>query len=131
LAVAAIAIGHGQPAIAQHGALATGPAAAPVAAKKFAFERGGVFELPAGVSDLVIQPGPDPSVVAFLVSGCATKPAHDKPEYFPFRPELEKHYGYSHAVRIGDHVKISGAVSMNDKGELLGAGDLQQQMKNC
>lgn len=52
-------------------------------------------------------------------------------EYFMLRPEVEKAYGYTHAVRIGDDLKISGAVSMDDKGELTGAGSMDQQMKNC
>ena len=38
----------------------------------------------------------------------------EAPEYFQLRPKLEKEYGYSHAVRMGDDLKISGAVSMND-----------------
>lgn len=60
------------------------------------------------------------------------KPANaDTAEYFLLRPEVEKMYGYSHAVRIGDDIKISGAVSMDDKGEPTAAGDIEQQMKNC
>jgi 2-iminobutanoate/2-iminopropanoate deaminase len=55
----------------------------------------------------------------------------DTPEYFSLRPETEKAYGYTHAVRIGDDIKISGAVSMDDKGIPTAKGDLQQQMKNC
>lgn len=55
----------------------------------------------------------------------------DKPEYFLLRPEVEKAYGYSHAVRIGDDLKISGAVSMDDSGNLTAKGDLKQQMINC
>lgn len=55
----------------------------------------------------------------------------EKPEYFLLRPELEKQYGYSHAVRIGNDLKISGAVSMDDKGNLVAPGNLEQQMKNC
>ncbi len=55
----------------------------------------------------------------------------ETPEYFNLRPELEKMFGYTHAVRIGDDIKISGAVSMDDKGTLLGAGSMDQQMKNC
>ena len=55
----------------------------------------------------------------------------ETPEYFNLRPELEKQYGYSHAVKIGNDIKISGAVSMDDKGNLLGAGSMDQQMKNC
>jgi enamine deaminase RidA (YjgF/YER057c/UK114 family) len=53
------------------------------------------------------------------------------PEYFLLRPELEKMYGYSHAVKIGNDLKISGAVSMDNDGNLLGEGDMEQQMKNC
>lgn len=61
-----------------------------------------------------------------------TKPAPaETPEYFLLRPEIEKTYGYSHAVKIGSDIKISGAVSMDDKGNLTAPGKLEQQMKNC
>src|SRR5258707_15503093 len=53
------------------------------------------------------------------------------PEYFLLRPKVEKEYGYSHAVRIGDDLKISGAVSMDDNGILVAPGSMDQQMKNC
>jgi len=80
--------------------------------------------------------------VAFL-SGC-TSPKSDEtivlakeaptmteaPEYFHLRPEVEKAYGYTHAVKIGDDIKISGAVSMDDEGNPTAVGDLEQQMKN-
>lgn len=52
-------------------------------------------------------------------------------EYYSLRPETEKAYGYTHAVRIGDDIKISGAVSMDDAGAPTAVGDLLQQMKNC
>jgi 2-iminobutanoate/2-iminopropanoate deaminase len=55
----------------------------------------------------------------------------DTPDYYLFRPKVEKEYGYSHAVRIGDHVKISGAVSMDDNGVIVAPGSMEQQMKNC
>lgn len=55
----------------------------------------------------------------------------EKPEYFLLRPEVEKAYGYSHAVKIGNSIKISGAVSMDDEGNPTAIGDLEQQMKNC
>jgi 2-iminobutanoate/2-iminopropanoate deaminase len=55
----------------------------------------------------------------------------EKPEYFLLRPEVEKAYGYSHAVKIGNDIKISGAVSMDDQGNPTAIGDLEQQMKNC
>lgn len=52
-------------------------------------------------------------------------------EYFLLRPSVEKLYGYSHAVRIGDDIKISGAVSMDSTGTLTAPGNIEQQMKNC
>ena len=55
----------------------------------------------------------------------------EKPEYFSLRPETEKAYGYTHAVKIGDDIKISGAVSMDDAGNPTAIGDLAQQMRNC
>ena len=54
-----------------------------------------------------------------------------KPEYFLLRPEIEKAYGYSHAVKIGNSIKVSGAVSMDDEGNHTAVGDFAQQMKNC
>ena len=55
----------------------------------------------------------------------------DTAEYFLFRPKVEKDYGYSHAVKISDHLKISGAVSMDDNGVIVAPGNMEQQMKNC
>jgi len=55
----------------------------------------------------------------------------DTVNYFNLRPKVEKDYGYSHAVQIGNDLKISGAVSMDDSGLLVAAGNMDQQMKNC
>lgn len=55
----------------------------------------------------------------------------EKPEYFQLRPEIETAYGYTHGVKIGDDIKISGAVSMDDEGNPTAIGDFEQQMKNC
>ncbi len=55
----------------------------------------------------------------------------ETPEYFLLRPEVEKAYGYTHAMKIGDYIKISGAVSMDDEGNPTAVGDLEQQMKNA
>ena len=55
----------------------------------------------------------------------------DTPEYFNLRPALEKEYGYTHAVKIGNDLKISGAVSMDDLGVIVAPGNMEQQMKNC
>jgi len=77
--------------------------------------------------------------VAFL-SGCAGPESDEKvalaqegpsAEYFLLRPEVEKAYGYTHAIKIGDDIKISGAVSMDDEGNPTAVGDLEQQMKNA
>ena len=59
------------------------------------------------------------------------KKVDETPDYFMLRPEVEKAYGYSHAVKIGNSIKISGAVSMDDEGNPTAIGDLEQQMKNC
>lgn len=53
------------------------------------------------------------------------------PEYFLLRPKVEKSAGYTHAIGIGDDIKISGAVSMDDEGQPTAVGDLEQQMKNA
>lgn len=55
----------------------------------------------------------------------------EKPEYFLLRPEVEKAYGYSQAVKIGNSIIVSGAVSMDDQGNPTAIGDFAQQMKNC
>ncbi len=78
--------------------------------------------------------------LVFATQGLSQKPKENKKktttptetrEYFSLRPEVEKQYGYTHAVKIGNDLKISGAVSMDDKGNLVAAGSLEQQMKNC
>ncbi len=56
---------------------------------------------------------------------------NDTADYFLLRPKLEKEYGYSHAVRIGNDLKISGAVSMDDSGVIVAPRNMEQQMKNC
>ncbi|MEM9996383.1 MAG: RidA family protein [Bacteroidota bacterium] len=53
-----------------------------------------------------------------------------KPDYFHLRPAIEKAYGYTHAVRIGNAIKVSGAISMDDEGNPTALGDQAQQMKN-
>tara|TARA_B100001057_G_scaffold46074_1_gene41107 strand:+ start:213 stop:692 length:480 start_codon:yes stop_codon:yes gene_type:complete len=53
------------------------------------------------------------------------------PEYFLLRPGVEKAFGYSHAVKICNQIKISGAVSMDDSGNPIAIGNMEQQMINC
>jgi enamine deaminase RidA (YjgF/YER057c/UK114 family) len=55
----------------------------------------------------------------------------EEPEYFLLRPAVEQAYGYSHAVKIGNSIKVSGAVSMDDEGNPTAIGDFAQQMRNC
>ena len=76
-------------------------------------------------------------VISAVIAGCQKSEnsnSHsniETPEYFSLRPEIEKAYGYTHAVKIGNDIKISGAVSMDDDGNPTAVGDLAQQMKNC
>ena len=72
-----------------------------------------------------------PSTQTTTVDKKVTISTDEKPDYYNFRQALEKEYGYTHAVKIGNHIKISGAVSMDDKGTLVAPGNLEQQMKNC
>lgn len=59
------------------------------------------------------------------------EPEPEQPEYFLLRPEVEKAYGYAHAVKIGHHISISGAVSMDEEGNPTAVGDFERQLKNC
>lgn len=68
-------------------------------------------------------------VATSLLAGCACH-APDR-EVFKLRPQVEDQYGYVHAIRIGDRIMISGAVSMDDQGRPTALGDLRQQMLNC
>jgi len=85
-----------------------------------------------------------PTLLTTLLFGCnaqhsdnasmtaAAAPASaEAPELFLLRPEVEKAYGYTHAIKIGDDIKISGAVSMDDQGNPTAVGNLEQQMKNA
>lgn len=41
----------------------------------------------------------------------------------------EKEYGYSQAVKVGETIYLSGQVSHDDKGNVLGEGDMEVQMR--
>ena len=41
----------------------------------------------------------------------------------------EQEYGYSQAVKVGDTIYLAGQVSHDDKGTILGAGDMEAQMR--
>ncbi len=71
-------------------------------------------------------------ISALLIVSCNEKSKEtETPDYFLLCPEVEKMNGYSHAVKNGNDIKISGAVSMDDKGNLTAPGSMDQQMKNC
>ena len=65
-----------------------------------------------------------------MVQEADVQALEEAPEYFLLRPEVEKAYGYTLAIRIGKYIKISGAVSMDDQGNPTALGELAQQMKN-
>jgi enamine deaminase RidA (YjgF/YER057c/UK114 family) len=41
----------------------------------------------------------------------------------------EQEYGYSQAVKVGDTIYLSGQVSHDDKGNLVGLADMEMQMR--
>jgi 2-iminobutanoate/2-iminopropanoate deaminase len=65
-----------------------------------------------------------------VLQSCEKPKENSLPEYFSLRPEIEKIFGYTHAVKIGDTIKISGAVSMDEKGNPTAIWDMSQQIKN-
>ena len=43
----------------------------------------------------------------------------------------EQEYGYSQAVEVGDTIYLSGQVSHDDKGNIVGLGDMEMQMRQA
>jgi 2-iminobutanoate/2-iminopropanoate deaminase len=43
----------------------------------------------------------------------------------------EKEYGYSQAVKVDNTIFVSGQVSHDDKGKIVGLGDMQAQMRQA
>jgi len=72
-------------------------------------------------------------LISFPLAGCVGSSSSHTREREPFklRPQVEDTYGYTHAIRVGDRLMISGAVSMDDQGKPTALGDLRQQMLNC
>jgi 2-iminobutanoate/2-iminopropanoate deaminase len=73
------------------------------------------------------------TAAAALLPGCCghSSSRSDAFDAFKLRPQVEDAYGYTHAIRVGDRIMISGAVSMDDEGKPTAVGDLSQQMRNC
>ena len=43
----------------------------------------------------------------------------------------EKEYGYAQAIKVGDTIYVSGQVSHDDKGNIVGRGDMEVQMRQA
>lgn len=43
--------------------------------------------------------------------------------------QWEQEYGYSQAVKVGDTIYLSGQVSHDEKGDFVGIGDMEMQMR--
>jgi len=43
----------------------------------------------------------------------------------------ENEYGYSQAVKVGDTIYLSGQVSHNDEGKIVGLKDMEAQMRQA
>jgi len=43
----------------------------------------------------------------------------------------EKEYGYAQAVKVGDTIYLSGQISHDDKGNIVGVGDMEAQMRQA
>lgn len=43
----------------------------------------------------------------------------------------EAQYGYAQAVRVGDTIYLSGQVSHDDEGNIVGEGDMEAQMRQA
>ncbi len=43
----------------------------------------------------------------------------------------EQEYGYVQAVKVGDTIYVSGQVSHDEKGEFVGIGDMEAQMRQA
>ena len=41
----------------------------------------------------------------------------------------ERRYGYAQAVRVGDTVYVSGQIARGEDGELIGAGEMAEQLR--
>ncbi|MFP8488721.1 RidA family protein [Gracilimonas sp. Q87] len=54
-----------------------------------------------------------------------------KRQNYGFGAEWENKVGYSRAVRVGDQIFVSGTTAINDKGNVVGKGDLYTQTVQC
>lgn len=60
-----------------------------------------------------------------LLVGCAGTP----PERSPFElHKFEQRFGYTHALRVGSRIWVSGTVAMDAQGNVVGKGDMRAQI---
>ena len=43
----------------------------------------------------------------------------------------EKDYGYAQAVKVGDTIYLSGQISHDEQGNIVGVGDMETQMRQA
>ena len=48
-----------------------------------------------------------------------------------FGMPCEKEYGYSQAVKVGDTIYLAGQVSHDEKGNIMGIGNMEVQMRQA
>lgn len=51
------------------------------------------------------------------------------PKEFINPPTLSQPAGYTHIVKAGNTIYLAGQIAMNAKGEVVGAGDFQAQLR--
>jgi 2-iminobutanoate/2-iminopropanoate deaminase len=54
-----------------------------------------------------------------------------KKEAKSFGMPWEKEYGYSQAVKVDNTIYVSGQVSHDDKGNIVGRGDMEMQVRQA
>ena len=52
-------------------------------------------------------------------------------EAMSFGMSWEKEYGYAQSVKVGDTIYVSGQVSHDDDGNIVGQGDMEAQMRQA
>lgn len=52
-------------------------------------------------------------------------------EAMSFGMPWEKEYGYAQSVKVGDTIYVSGQVSHDDDGNIVGQGDMEAQMRQA
>jgi 2-iminobutanoate/2-iminopropanoate deaminase len=48
-----------------------------------------------------------------------------------FNIPAEEQFGYSQAVKVGDTIYVSGQISHDEKGEIVGVGDMEAQTRQA